>query len=477
MTTPDAYSDSVGEGNEVRRFLGFLRRMPRFWPIVLIAFGVAALAAGAFIYLRHPNYRSEAVLLYTQGVSSADTLEQAQSPRNASVRLKELLFSRSRLTSIVTRFGLYPKTAKTFGTADAVEELKRHVEFHSSGGDTFSIGYIGASAREAREVTSALAAAVIDGDGELRKAQAERARDFLATEREAKNAELKEAEQRLAAFMGEHRRFALDTTPLAAGAAIRASAAGQPATPALSFPAVGASRGPRRATSTGAPSSAAADADERGRAVAALAAANADLAQQQRQYGPAHPDVRRAQGEVERAEARLAALGSAPQPQVAPTRAPDEPKLARASAPVLRPTAPAAAPAPTPATGNTEDVVGLETAWVKLTREVTAARQRVDQVEAALFKAEVRASSEQAGRAVEISVIDPAFLPLRPLGPSLDTLIAMFMAGGLLLGLLGAAFGAALDDRIYDGSSIAPVTPILAQVPKMTWEGPQYAAR
>lgn len=471
--TSDAFSEK--EGHEVRRIVALLRKMPRSWPIVLIALGVAALAYAGFNYLRHPKYQSETVLLYTQGVTSADPLEQqAQNPRNASLRLKELLFSRPRLAGIVARFGLYPDVVKQFGVADAAEELKRHVEFRTPGGDTFSIGFVGGDAREAQRVTAALASAVIDGDSELRKTQAERARDFLSTQRAEKNAELKTAEQHLATFMGDHRRFALDTTPLAAGAAIRASTVGLAPAAAAPTQLTFGSRVPFRpaAVPGGATPPSSLGSDERARAIAALAAASADLAEQQRHYGPAHPDVRRAQGELERAQARVTALGPAVEIVVPTPRAPETPRPPRVASGTVASAAPAAGPASVPA-----DVVALETDWVKLTREVTAARQRVDQVEAALFKADVLASSEQAGRAVVISVIDPAFLPQRPLGPSSDAILGMFLLSGLVLGLLGAAIGAALDDRIDDDSSILSLTPILAQVPKMAWEGRPHAAR
>src|SRR6185369_2760708 len=72
--TSDAFSEK--EGHEVRRIVALLRKMTRSWPIVLIALGVAALAYAGFNYLRHPKYQSETVLLYPQGVTSADPLEQ-----------------------------------------------------------------------------------------------------------------------------------------------------------------------------------------------------------------------------------------------------------------------------------------------------------------------------------------------------------------------------------------------------------------
>ncbi len=66
---------------------------------------------------------------------------------------------------------------------DAVEELKKRVDFRAPGGDTFSIAFQGSSPNEAQTVTAELARLVIDGDAELRRDQAKVALDFLASER------------------------------------------------------------------------------------------------------------------------------------------------------------------------------------------------------------------------------------------------------------------------------------------------------
>ena len=484
MTNRPSEPEMVESEQDPRAIVRFLKRMLHHWPAVLICLGLSALACAAFVYFRHPPFRSETVLLYSPGVSSADTSEESRSAKSATARLKELLLSRPKLSQVVSAFGLYPDVQKKYGKEDAVEELKRHIEFKAPGGDTFNIAFTGSSPGEAQRVTQALAQIVIDGDAELRKSQAELARDFLATEKANKATELRNAEQRLAVFMGEHRRFALDATPLVAGAAIRATTA--PVAPA---PVAGSGRyyapQPRAAVrSDGAapvaaagPAAVSPDAEERSRALAALAAARANLAEQLRHYTAQHPDVRAAQGEVDRATARVAALGPAPQPQ--PAAAPAQPAAtAQEPAPARRVvSAPRTVAAPVPAaTHEKEDVVALETEWAKLTREVTAARQRLDQVEAALFKADVLASSERAGRAVQISVIDPAFLPERPLGLGLNIIIGIFLAVGLALGVMSAALAAAVDDHVYGSQDIVRVTEVLVQVPKLSFRRRAYAS-
>ncbi|HTQ04116.1 MAG TPA: hypothetical protein VMI54_09670, partial [Polyangiaceae bacterium] len=171
------------EGHELENLGSFLRRTLHAWPITLLCVSLAAFACCAFIYFRHPSYRSETVILYSAGVRQTDATEQDDNPRNASTRLKELLMSRPKLEAVVREFGLYPDTRAKYGIGDAVDELKRHVEFRAPGGDTFSIAFVGSSPSEAQRVTQALGKLVIEGDSELRKTQAEQARDFLTTER------------------------------------------------------------------------------------------------------------------------------------------------------------------------------------------------------------------------------------------------------------------------------------------------------
>lgn len=458
--TPQGLELDDAETNDLARLLAFGRRLLRAWPLVLLCVSLAALGCFAFLSWRQPVYRSETVILYSHGVASTDPVEQAASPRNAGVRLKELLMSRPRLKQVITEFKLYPEIRERYGLGDAVDELKRDIEFRAPGGDTFSIAFRGTTPQQAQGVTRALASLVIDADADLRKTQAERSREFLVSEKAKRTGELKDAEQRLAEFMGQHRRFALDATPLTAGAAIRATVddpnkAPNAGAPAPTWHAPRQHEGARAATAPGQKL----DTGEWDRAEAALVAARQNLAEQLAHYTPAHPAVREAQREIEQATSRLQALGPRPEPPPPPAAPVPQRAPARAAASAQQSKQAATDP-------DEADVVGLETRWVKLTREVTEARRRLDQVEAALFKADVLASSERAGRAIQISVIDPAFLPDRPVGLSVMLLAAVFIAGGLLVGLIVAAMSAVLDDRIFRASDAGRAITVLAQVPR-----------
>jgi hypothetical protein len=141
----------------------------------------------------------------------------------------------------------------------------------------------------------------------------------------------------------------------------------------------------------------------------------------------------------------------------------DMPKTSTARAP--SPTNPDPA---TPARSGVHgpDLVELETNWVRLTRGVTEARQHQEHVESALFKANLAASSETAGHGVAVSIIDPAYLPEKPVPPGRSLIVVLILGGSLVLGLLVAATGAALDDRILDCRDLAPLAPALVEVPR-----------
>jgi uncharacterized protein involved in exopolysaccharide biosynthesis len=480
MTVSDLPESEPSVGEQLRAIGAFFRRALRFWHVPLVTLVLGAAAFGVFYSLHQARFRSETVILYSEKGNSEENTDTAEAQRSATLRLKELLVSRPNLERVISRFNLYPELRQRYGMIDAVEELKKHVDFRAPGGDTFSIAFEGDSATQAQAVTAELARQVLDGDAELRKGQAKVALDFLVGERKTREAELRDAEEKLAGFMAQHPRFALDTTPLANGAAIRASMG---AAAAVS-PAPGRFAAAPRRDVGGAPGSApvaaaaagggAASADE-ARARAALAAARESLTEKLAHYTPAHPDVRAAEGEVQRATERLAAItGNAPKPPPSDAASPSASASASAPAPASSVSralpVPArvvlAAPVAAPKAESSQSLVELEVEWLKLTRAVTEARQRQDQLEGQLFRADIQASSETGGHGVQVTVLDPAFLPQTPLPPGRTTLALIFLAASLVLGAVGAIIFAIFDERLFTSRDLAGSGDVLVEVPK-----------
>jgi uncharacterized protein involved in exopolysaccharide biosynthesis len=132
-----------------------------------------------------------------------------------------------------------------------------------------------------------------------------------------------------------------------------------------------------------------------------------------------------------------------------------------------RATAPAPVPAASAARGRNQGLVEMETQWLKLTRAVTEARQRQDQIEAQLFRADIQVSSESGGHGAQVNVIDPAFMPQRPLPPGRTTIAVLFLAGSLLIGMLVALLRAAFDERVLAASDVAGLGEVLAEIPRV----------
>ena len=471
--------------------MAFVRRARRFWGLALSVLVLGGVACAAFLYLRRPMFRSETVILYSEGVRPGDDADRSSTGRSVTVRLKEILMSRASLDAVVREFDLYPEIQKTLGQVDAVEELKKHVEFRAPGGDTFSIAFTGASASAARAVTARLAEVVIGQDSDLRKKQAIVVRDFLETEKRATEEGLRDAELALASFMAAHPRFALDATPLATGAAIRATlgtgaSTAPPAPPlgAASPRSVGKPRWVQAAPAESSSNSSHGEAlngvreaaEEEARAKAGLAAARANLTDLTARFTIAHPDVRSAQAEVDRAASRLAAATA--------TAASAERRASMAGLGIQDASLPAAGPLPAVAISNRRptvgplgspapvgglrasehEVVALETDWVKLTRGATEARQHQDQVEAALFKAQSAANSEKRDYGVQVTMIDPAFLPQTAVPPGRTMIVALFAGASLLLAAVAAVLKALLDDRVYEERDIGRFAPVLVAV-------------
>jgi len=469
----------------------FLRRTLRFWTTAVSVLVLGAIACAVFLRVRNPAYRSETVILYSESARTDDDADRPTT-RSLTVRLKELLMSRPSLEAVMREFDLYSDIRKARGEIDAIEELKKHIEFRAPGGDTVSVAFTGTSPSQARDVTARLAEVLIRQDSDLRMKQAIAIRDFLETQSRETEHDLRDAETALASFMAAHPRFALDATPLASGAAVRAAlgVGAVQATP-MSRPWRVTAPGPDSAPNAGAAPAAGLQeaAAEDAQARAALAAARANLADLAARFTAAHPDVRAAQAEVDRATNRLAAASAAlaladrswssapaPVPPRVSLPAP-EPKTAVAASDSHGAVAPAetVAGSASPPAGSRHpdrDVVALETEWVKLTRATTEAREHQDQVEAALFKAKSVTNSTSGGHRVEVTMIDPAFVPRSAVPPGRAMIVALFAAGSLFLAGLSAVLRALLSDRVYAERDVRPLAPVLVEIPRRA-----YAAR
>ena len=470
--------------------LSFLKRMLRNPHAVVLSLLVGAIACAIFLELRVTPYRSETVLLSAEGIRAVDrTGEPPEASQATAVRLRETLLARPQLEAMISEFGLYPDVVARHGYVDAVEKFREKIEFRAPGGDTFSVAFTGNSPSQAQSVTQRLAEQLIQEDSTLRRQNAGTTRDFLGAEKKRTEIELQRTEKELAKFLADHPEFALDAMLLQpgasqTGAAFRAADAVDGAAPS-SAPATGRYLPARhKVLAIGPVAPIGGDRGDgrlqviqvqaaKARVEADLAAAHGVLAEQNARFTGHHPDVQAARANVRRAELRLKALAvaQAPAPQVARVVTVDAPP---APAPARRAYVPQLAERSKASGGTKRDpnrLISLETDWSRLTRDLAQARERHKQMETAFFKADISANSESGGHALRIAIIDPAFLPAKPVPPGKLTLIGIFLVLSLIVGIGLSAGFAAIDDRLYDGRDVLRLAPLLAEIPRAETSG------
>jgi protein tyrosine kinase modulator len=467
-STPDA-TEPFDARERLERGYAFAKRAVRRSWVALIAAFLGEILCGVYLHVRPPRYLSETVILYSEGVRAlADTPARDPTASSAAVRLKETLFARPRLTSIIKEHALYSELVARHALVDAVDQFRKDIVFRAPGSNTFSIAYYGTSPVEARDVTAALADSLIDDDSAWRMKQVAMNREFLHEERERSEKALGDAEAALAKFLANHPQFAMDAVLLppgaqATGAAVRAAQAESREPEAVGFrwirrEQVAKAQEPAPLTKQQQTRMAEVQA-EGARAEAAFVAAQANLRDKRSRFTDQHPDVIAARAAVDQARARVAQSRlKATTLELVATRKPDPPSPAKEAEVVRVPAQHSAPKAPDP-----QLIVDQETEWTRLTRAVTEARERHDRIDASYFAADVSSRSELGGHASQMVVLDPAYRPMRPAPPDRLVIMAIFLGGALFAGLAVAAGLAVVDDRIYDLSDLLKISARLRQ--------------
>ncbi len=421
--------------------VSFIRRSFFHWRVGVIGFVVMAGLVGAMAYFYKPAYQSETVVFYQQA-PAPESLRHEQDQLDAE-QLHSRVVSRERLEALIRDLDIEHKTVAEHGMAVAVEDVRQQLKFKALSKSTFRISYLASSPEEARDVTKWLADALVREDGERRRAQARRAKEFL-------DEELKRAEQVLAArqdalghFIGDHPEFSVN----AKDELLPPADPRRPGMPARrSRRAAGASPG---APDAGMPGPDPQLVAEREAAVQKLTEASRELAKLQAQYTDKHPAVSAAEARVRAAESRVSETTSAlsrATPAPPPPAPPEPPPPAATPHPIqYQPKAVQSVPSPTPPAS----LGAVEAEYMRLERAVDDARSRAEKLATESFLAEVASRSHDEGYDARVIVLDPAHLPAAPLRSRL-----IFLVTGLPLALIFAALlmmaWLIFDDRIYE---------------------------
>ncbi|MEO8700225.1 MAG: hypothetical protein ABI867_09280 [Kofleriaceae bacterium] len=488
---------AVTPRDRVQQLVDLAQKTLRYWWLIAIFAFVGGGLSFAFAMLKARSYQSWSTLFYQERIQSQllspNREEIAQ--RNIAEKYRELLIARPQLEQIINDPKLNPFGAENDPDL-ALDRLRNLVKLEARGGNAFRIVYTDSDPERSRQIVEKLTKLLQDKDETLRNEQARATVEFVTTQKEASAKELRKQELALAEFLAKHPEFAQDTQAGQEGASIRAIRDKKPATPTGNPKLYALERQKQRIQArldappdappirVPTPPSAeriAAEAQVQ-EAQRELASANRELEDSLSKFTDRHPTTLKAQERVASAQQRLRHAQAAVPPDaetvVAPASAEDRVKLQKELQKLEGQIADlqrsGGKTTPTIEQG-TNWVVQLETQHADLRRAVAEQRERVNSLADSVFRAQIDANQKLAEAGGRLSVVDPAFKPVRPSGPGKT----IFLAAGMILFLglgVGLAIGmAVIDDRLYRRSDIdqlglavlAVIPPGVGKVPRM----------
>jgi Mrp family chromosome partitioning ATPase len=514
-------------GERLARLVTLAKRGRRFLLGALVVMAVGLALSAYLASLTKRNFASECTIAI-RNIPRPDGGE-GESTAHRTARVKDMLVDRSRLEAAIKKFRLYPQIVETRDVLEAVDAMRPHVGVRARESGRYVVSFDineeeGVDTRTVvRDVTQYLAETLADdfvsgGVKELRNQAA-----FLEKEVATANKNIDDAVGKVTLFLGVHPEFSVEIPPGGA-AGVTGTGAKKAGTPGITTsptkpedPAMTALRNsdpvlaalwrqrarleadlkasaspetPPPAPTPGVSREAAAtrveDAKKR------YAEASADLQAKQLKLTEEHPDMKASRAtaaaaaqELRDARAQLAAIdakntGTEPGPK---SESDEQVKLKEVIAQivarenVLLSSLAKHEPAPPPLAGDAgeagdaaADVTGrgsLETDWQRLLRTLADAKSQRDVVKQRFESAQLAANGAEVGKGDIVSIVEPAYRPLRP---SKAKRLAIALTGGfssLAAALCWILARIALDGRIFDQGDVEAlgVAPVLGVIP------------
>jgi uncharacterized protein involved in exopolysaccharide biosynthesis len=417
------------------------RRALRFWRLAFVVFCVAIVATLVFARSTWQPYMSEAVLMFSE--QPTREMGGALDPSQAGARLKGMLMSGDRIRPLIQKYQLFPE----YSPQQALEEVKKRLDFQVGAGGTFSVKYTGFSPREAQVVLADLTQSlVVDHDRERVKGLKE-SKDLLEVERKQVGEEVTRHQEALQDFIAKHPEVAQlseQSVPMPVDSSAvtlmrdlerlkREKAAGQ---------------------KTGTTSATMTTLLERRRLVEAERdKQRLELDALRATKTEAHPDVVGALQKLKSAEADLdridAQIQKTPAVPGAEGASPIDSQIAALNDQL------AGMRANRSARTRNPKLLQLEVQLNSLRDQLAQARERLGKIEEKRLQLGVQETMETSGNLLKLNIHDPATLPGSPLqsrrrrAAMIGFVIACMLAAGAALGK------AASSDRIFDRMDIA----------------------
>ncbi|MBA3462050.1 MAG: hypothetical protein H0T46_18970 [Deltaproteobacteria bacterium] len=478
--------------DRLQRLSDLGKKTLRYWWLVAVFAVVGGAISLAFALLKSKNYQSWATLFYQERIQTQlmtpNREEVAQ--RNIGDRYRELLLARAQLEQIIHDPKLDPYPDEDDPEVK-IDKLRQAVKFDARGANAFRITYGDPDPDRAKAVTLRLTELLQAKDKDLRNEIAQATVNFATEQKETASVELRKTELALAEFLAAHPEFAQDANNAnAEGASIRAirdakKSQAQPGNPRMYAlerqrqriqARLNASpdEPPVRTVAPPTPERIAAEANA-DQAKRELTSAQRELEDAKTRYTDKHPSVIKAQERMAGAQVRLRQAQAAIPPAIETTVAPATPQdreklekeLAQLESQIANEQKKAGAGTKVVADNTTNWVVQLETQHADLRRAVNEQRERVESLAASVFRAQIDASQKLAEQGGRLSVVDPAFRPVKPSGPGRTIFLLAGMVLFLSLGTALAVGLAVIDDRLYRRGDLDHLgIRVLAVIPK-----------
>jgi polysaccharide chain length determinant protein (PEP-CTERM system associated) len=455
-------------GRELVEYLEIPFRYSRF---VLLPFAVVMTLAMLLALVAPRKYRSGTLILVESKnmpeyfVTPVTTEGMAQQLNT----IRQVVMSRTRLEQVIEKLDPYPEMAGQPSHV-VVEAMRRAIEIRVQGNDSFVIEYVNRDPLKAMMVTNMLATQFTEDAGRLRDALTRKAYDFIQENVNDARRALEEREEALR----QHKQKYWGSLPEQLDANLRVLQQLQLEQQTLgdNLRTLGERRaalerslleGRRLASTAGSPAPA-----------AELAKLRTAYDSFRGRYTPEHPDMRALAARIDRLEREILAEQAKPAAPRDPLADPESASLAESLRLVEA------------------DIAALEVRRARLDEKITAFQARVedtpraeqqlasltrdyqqlrDNYNVALKKemdAEMARRLEEHWRGGYFRVLDPAYLPRRPI----RAYASLFLMAGLVIGLgagLVSAFVADLLDRTVKterdlGDLVS--SPVLVSIPR-----------
>jgi polysaccharide chain length determinant protein (PEP-CTERM system associated) len=445
-------------GPGLQRFLEVPLRRPR---LVAVPFVIALLASLAAPLAVEKRYRSSTLILVEKEKVPESFVPKIRG-EDAAPRLltiKQEILSRTRLERIIEELNPYPEQLNRVPLSELVEAIRAATTIAVKGSDAFTVEFVHRDPQTAMQVAGRLASLFIEETVEKRESRVADATEFIESELEEARRQLEGREQALRKFKEEHMGTLPEQTASNLATLQRLQLEQQAVTASLQVARDRLSALELNSTTS---------TERTGNLEGELARLRGELAVLRSRYTDEHPEVRATLSRIARAEKAAAAAPA----QSDPTTAILQQQLAQARS----------------------DVDTLKARALTIDRRIASLQARVDEAPrteqllsslsrdhdklnenylALLNKkldAQMAQKLEERWKGERFRILDPAYLPERPISPN----ATLFLLGGMLVGLaagLAAAFAVELlDHSVKDAEELEAALqhPVLATIPHIS---------